>query len=409
VSEIVIRATAPDEWRSASAVVSTALMHAPADDEAWERSQPSWVDSDSLSAWDGDRCVGHVAGYRFRTLVPGGAMLPTSGVTRVGVLPTHRRRGLGRRLLERLLVEARGRGQVLASLRASETPIYPRYGFGLAGEAAEATVDPSAAVPIRGAAGGTMRLLAPDDILSTLPAVYARAATRPGVIDRPEWMWQRYVENAVKRGGEAEYVAVHSTVDGVDDGFVHYGVKWKEERYVVPQGEGEVYDLWGADPAVELALWDYICHVDLVRAWHAEERPVDEVVQLAVHDRRAYRLRYRWDEQWLRVLDVDAALTARSYGDAVGSVRLGVDDHLLPENRGTWEISPAGAKRTADAVADDADIAATVTELAAAYLGGTSWTALGAAARIDVPNASALAVADSLFAVPWAPFCCSGF
>ena len=58
--------------------------------------------------------------------MPGGATLPTSGVTRVGVLPTHRRRGLARRLMERLLTEAHARGQVLASLRASETAIYPR-------------------------------------------------------------------------------------------------------------------------------------------------------------------------------------------------------------------------------------------------------------------------------------------
>ena len=35
MSEIVIRPTAPEEWRRASAVVSVALMRAPMDDEAW--------------------------------------------------------------------------------------------------------------------------------------------------------------------------------------------------------------------------------------------------------------------------------------------------------------------------------------------------------------------------------------
>ena len=82
---IEIRKTAPEEYRAASATVSTALLHAPTSDDDWGKPfvQPSWDESDSLAAWEGDRCVGHVAGFRFDTLVPGGAWLPTSGVTRV--------------------------------------------------------------------------------------------------------------------------------------------------------------------------------------------------------------------------------------------------------------------------------------------------------------------------------------
>ena len=204
---------------------------------------------------------------------------------------------------------------------------------------------------------------------------------------------------------------MHTSTDGVDDGFVHYSVKWKEERYLVPQGEGEVYDLWGTDPGVELALWDYLCNVDLVREWYAEERPVDDVVQFAVNDRRAHRIRSTWDEQWLRLLDVDAALGARTYADADGSFTVDVTDALLAANNGSWEISASGAKRTADGPADHraADLAVTVTDLAAAYLGGTKWTALAGAGRIDVRDNRALALADTLFGVPWAPYCCSGF
>ena len=121
-------------------------------------------------------------------------------------------------------------------------------------------------------------------------------------------MWQRYLEKALELGGDAEFVAVHTSADGVDDGFVHYQVKWVEERSTPPRGTGEVYDLWGATPAVELALWDYLCNVDLVDEWYAEERPVDDVIQFAVADTRAYRTKWLVDEQWLRLLDVDAAL-----------------------------------------------------------------------------------------------------
>jgi predicted acetyltransferase len=407
---IEIRKTAPEEFRAASATVGTALLHAPASDEDWDKPfvLPSWEDSDSLSAWDGDRCVGHAAGFRFETLVPGGSWLRTNGVTRVGVLSTHRRQGLLRQMITRLLEEAAERGQVLASLRASETAIYQRFGFGLAGEQAECRIVPSKVLPIRGTATGSFRLLRHDEIIDTVKPIYERAAARPGVITRPDWMWQRYLQNATKLGGDAEFVVVHASDDGVDDGFVHYSVKWKTANYTVAEGEGEVYDLWGADASVELALWDYLCNIDLVREWYAEERPVDDVIHLAVNDRRGYELRHTWDEQWLRILDVDAALAARSYAEYPAAFTVAVTDDIIEANNGVWEISSAGAKRTSVDAAD-ADIATDIGGISAAYLGGPKWTFLADAARIDVRVPAALTAADALFAVPRAPFCCTGF
>lgn len=407
---IEIRTTAPGEYRAASATLSTALLHAPMSDDDWAKSfvVPSWEGSDSISAWDGERCVGHASGFRFDTLVPGGAWLPTSGVTRVGVLATHRRRGIMRRLVERLLVEAVQRGQVLASLRASEPLIYQRFGFGLAGRGVEATVVAKQALPLTGVdAGSSMRLLRHDEILATVPSIYAATTPRPGLLDRPMWMWQRYLEKATELGGDAEFVAVHTSADGVDDGYVHYGVKWKEERGTPPRGTGEVYELWASDATVELALWDYLFHVDLVDEWFAEERPVDDLVQHAVADPRAYRTTMVWDEQWLRLLDVDATLGARRYAEAAGSVSIGVSDTLLAGNRGGWHVSASGAKHLDDD--REVDLTMDVSVLAAAYLGGTSFTALAAAGRIDVHDPGALATADALFVSPVAPFCCSGF
>ena len=407
---IEIRKTAPEEYRAASATVSTALLHAPTSDDDWGKPfvQPSWDESDSLTAWEGDRCVGHVAGFRFDTLVPGGAWLPTSGVTRVGVLGTHRRRGLLRTMITQLLTEAADRGQVLASLRASETPIYQRFGFGLAGEQAECRIVPAKVLPIRGTASGSFRLLRTDEVIDTIKPIYARAATRPGVITRPDWMWQRYLQNAIELGGDAEFVIVHTSDDGVDDGFAHYAVKWKTANFTPAEGEGEIYDLWGTDAPVELALWDYLCNIDLVREWYAEERPVDDAIQMAVHDRRGYEVRHTWDEQWLRLLDVDAALSARTYAEHPATFTVAVSDDILPANNGVWEISSAGAKRTSVDAAD-ADIATDVGGMSAAYMGGPTWTLLADAARLEVRNPAALTTADALFAVPRAPYCCSGF
>lgn len=407
---IEIRATTPDEYRVASAVVSTALLHAPSNDEDWAKPhvQPSWDGSDSLTAWDGDRAIGHVAGFRFETLVPGGAWLPTSGVTRVGVLGSHRRQGLLRRMMVQLLAEAAARGQVLASLRASETRIYQRFGFGLAGECAECTIVPASARPIRGGADGSFRILRPDEIKATIKPIYERSARLPGVLARPDWMWDRYLSNATELGGDAEFVVVHTSTDGVDDGFAHYGVRWKTERGTEPVGDGEVMEVWGSDPSVELALWSYLCDIDLIREWFAEERPVDDLVRFAVADTRSYRTKWIWDEQWLRVLDVDAALSSRSYAEHGAAFSVAVHDDLLPQNNGVWEISSTGAKRSS-ADAADAELAVDVRVLAAAYLGRVRWSTLADVSEVDVRSPAALAAADALFAVPRAPFCNSGF
>ena len=405
---IEIRATRPEERRATAVVVTMALMQAPLTDEDWDKRLSSWDGAASLSAWDGERCVGHVGAYVFDTTVPGGARLATAGVTRVGVLPTHRRQGLARRMMERLLTEAAESGQALASLRASESILYPRYGFGLAGVAAESVLRSRMAQPITGAAPGSMRVLHHDEVLDVVRPLYDRIAARPGAITRPDWLWTRYFEKAIELGGDAEFVAVHSDPDGTDDGYVHYSVKWREERGGLPQGEGEYYDLFGADDAVELALVDYLCNVDLVREWYAEERPIDDPAQLGVADWRAYQVKGRWDEQWLRLLDVDAALAARTYDDVGGAVTIAVTDTLLATNNGVWQVSASGAERTG-VEADDAALAVDVRDLAAVYLGGTRWSQLAAVGRVGVADPAAVAIADRLFVSARAPFCCSGF
>jgi len=408
---IEIRTTRPDEYRTASGTVATALLFAPPDDETWEKQGPSWEGTDSLSAWEDGRCVGHAGAYPVDTVVPGGRRIATAAVSRVGVLPTHRRQGLASRLLRQVLTDAVGRGQALASLRASEAVIYGRFGFGIAGRASEITLDAVAARPVRAAAGGTVRLVAPDEILEVVRPLYDRFATRPGAISRTDGMWRRYFEDATKAGGDAHFVAVHTDDDGADDGFVHYSIKWREQPFTLAgAGDGDVFDLFGATPAAELALWAYLCDLDLIHQWHAEERPIDDLVQLAVRDSRAYHARVGgWDEQWMRILDVETALQARSYGDARSSVTIAVDDDLFAGNTGVWSIDAAGAERATGLAGDDADLACDIATLSAAYLGGTRWTSLAAVDRVDVRAEPALARADALFGVPLAPFCGSFF
>ncbi len=397
---IEIRPTTPDEYRAAATAFVIPLMEAPPNDEAWERSLPTWDIMPSYSAWDAEHCVGHAGQFLVDTTVPGGARLPTGAVTRVGVLPTYRRRGIASGLMQALLDDAVERDLALLSLRASETVIYGRYGYGVAGDFCEAAIDARRAAPLRRVqTTGSIRLLQPAELLDVVPALYERVAhRRPGIITRPSAWWPRTLREAIEQT-KASFVAVHVDVDGEPDGFVHYETRWNDEAFAESSGEGKIHDLFGADDAVELALWQFLFELDLVRRWTTSQRPVDDVVRLACHDRRAYRQTSIGDEQWLRVIDVDRALGARAYNPASGSVTISVDDPVLTRNCGTWRIGSGGVERIDDA----ADLSVAIETLSAAYLGGPSWAALAATGAVEVLNPDAIALADTLFASRPAP------
>lgn len=400
---IDVRVTTPDEWRTACDTMRAALLTGPVGDDDWAKAGPGWEDHLSFTAWDGDRCVGHAGAFRFDTVVPGGARLATAGVTRVGVLPTATRQGLLSRMMRQLLVAARDEGRVLASLRASEAVIYRRFGFGIAADGVTVNVDSRRARPLPNVAHGSVRLLARDEILDVVPALYDRVATRPGVISRPIFLWKRYLEDALE-GDKASFVVVHTSVDGVDDGFAHYTVAWTEGAHGESHGKGEVHDLWAASPQVELALWDHLLGIDLVRTYLVEERPLDDVLRVAVHDPRSYQTTHRYDEQWVRLLDVGQALSARTYapGDAL---RLAVHDPLFEDNSATYEISPDGEVVRGSGAAD---LTCEIDALGAAYLGTTPWYDLASAGRVTA-SAAAIELADRRFATRPQAFCGSFF
>jgi predicted acetyltransferase len=303
-----------------------------------------------------------------------------------------------------MIVDAIAHEAVLMSLRASEAVIYGRYGFGVAGEYTEAAIETDRARPLSGgASGGGVRLLRPDEIHDTVRPIYERAAhRRPGIVSRPESWWERYLRDAVT-GTKSSYVVVHVDGHGTPDGYAHYDVAWNEDGS--SGGKGEVHDIFGTSDAVELALWIYLVDIDLVRTWKADERPLDDALRAAVADRRAYSTKSVDDEQWIRIVDVGAALAARTYNDANGSVSIAVTDRQVAGNNGVWAVDASGAQRTHD----EGDLLADISVLSAAYLGGTGWHTLAAAGAVDVRNEKAIAIADNLFASRPLPFSGSFF
>ncbi len=405
--EIEIRPTRSDEFRTACDTMSRALLLSPPDDDQWAKSLPAWESSISYSAWDGDDCVGHAANLHVETTVPGGAALATGAVTWVGVLTTHARRGVGSGLMRALTDDAAERGWPLMSLRASEATIYRRYGFGVAGDFAAVEVEARRARPVRGAAAGAMRLLTTDEIPTVVDGVYRRClGRRPGLITRPgPWVEGHF--RAVGESKENALVAVHLDDRGEPDGYVYYTTSWAES--LEQGGKGKIHDVFAVSDDVELALWRYLLTIDLVETWQSSGRPIDDLIIEAVADRRAYRVASIMDEQWLRLVDVDAALQARTYSPCLGDgIVVAVVDPMIAGNNGRWHVDGSGARRTDQ----PADLVADIDALSALYLGGMSWQTEAAVGRVrpgpsidDDLQRVVLGNADRLFAVKPLPFC----
>ena len=112
--------------------------------------------------------------------------------------------------------------------------------------------------------------------------------------------------------------------------------------------------------------------------------PVDNPLPWLLADRRAAKVTAVHDETWLRIVDVQKALTARRYTDG-GAVTVAIQDSLLTHNSAGFAVSGDGAEPTDRRP----QLHVGIEGLGAALLGGTSWRTLAAAglARADDPGA----------------------
>ena len=106
------------------------------------------------------------------------------------------------------------------------------------------------------------------------------------------------------------------------------------------------------------------------------------------------------DGVWVRLIDVRAALLARSFRPQ-GSVVIEVADEFCPWNAGRWRIGSAGVERTDEAPALRCDASV----LGSVYLGGFTWTQLARGLRVQELIRGAIVHADSIFQVTSAPWC----
>lgn len=387
----------PDEHRAAHALFAGSIHQDAADDADWETTtRHSYDPGRTLGVAEDGVLVGTAMSFPTRTAVPGGAAPATAAVTRVGVRADRTRRGLLTAMMRALLDDAAARGEPLASLRASEARIYGRFGYGVATRGREVAVRADGAgwrEPVTGA----VRMVVGEEIVPALTAVHGRIALdRTGGIVRPAPWWQSTVGRRI--GKHRHTIAVvHTGPDGVDDGFA-----------LAAPGDGDpfaartmrVSDLHATGVDATAALWRFLLGLDLVGRVEGWLRPPDEPLELLLADPRDVTVTGVEDETWLRLVDVPAALAARSWG-AGPAVRLGVRDRMFPGNDGVYRIGDGAVERVAAPPELECDVAA----LAMAYLGDRAPSLLAATGWWRVHDAAAVARADALFATGTVPWC----
>ncbi len=362
-----------------------------------------------LAAFDGSRLVGTAASFASDLTLPGTTTAPVGAVTLVGVLPTHRRRGLLRRMMDHQLSDLRDRGEPLAALTASEGGIYRRFGYGPATTSAWHTIR-RRGCRLRSVPGpAEFRILLPPDAADVLGPLYDRARrAQPGDLRRPAEWWELHLRPAEAADNKGRFVAVRRGPDG-DDAYSVYRVATDWDRGIA-RNHLIVESLIGLTPGSRAGMVDYLFGLDLVETVTFENRPVADDLRWLLEDVRQLETGYTRDWLWVRPIDVPAALGARRYriADHLG---IAVTDPRCPWNSGRWwvEGGPDGASCSAAGPGQPIGLALGPAELGSVLLGGVTCSALVRAGLIEELRPGAAARADVFFGTDEAPYCSTAF
>ena len=339
--------------------------------------------------------VGTVASWESELSVPGGRGIPVSAISAVTVAPTHHRRGIARAMLEGELRAAASVGLPAAVLTVSESTLYGRYGFAPAAAAASWRLEPRRAGWVGPEVTGRVDFIERERFRELAPALHdsVRLAT-PGEIEMPSGHWDRLARTRPDAEKPGSLRAVQwADSAGLVGGLALYSVAENPDDYT--KSKVAISYLLTASDEAYAALWRFFLTLDLIGEVTASELSTDESLLWMIADPRAATVTVT-DHQYVRVIDVPAALEARRYG-APGVLALDIHDPIgLSTGRFVLEVDDEGVGRVRTwedelAPAGAVTLALGITELSALYLGGVSAVTLARAGRIGSTDAAAAA------------------
>ena len=350
----------------------------------------------TVCAFDGDDIVGTTLWEPYELTVPGGKS-DFFGVTGVTVAQTHTRRGILREMMRRLLIDGRDAGYPIAGLWASESNIYGRFGYGIAGETVFAKIDvrdarfrgmPKVKGKIRFADVATMEKVA--------PVVWNRTAERTiGMMLRSQadWDWIYDRRRIPGFGKRRAFCVVYR--EGTEPlGYAAYRVEHKMEA-MHSYNTVRVIELIAATTAAEAALWRFLLNIDLAGEV-VHHHPKKSKLLWLLDDPRKLSLE-PYDSLWVRILDPIKALTGRTYS-ASGEVVMKLEDEFCPWTQGTYLLSvDSHGRATCEKTDRTPDVTLPVASLAAIYMGSFYLADLQRAGRVEEHRPGAVAKIDTMF------------
>ena len=369
-------------------------------DDTWPRAE---LDR-TVAAFVDDEIVATGRNFSLEMTMPGGTVVPTGAVSWISTRPTHRRRGLLRRIMEHLVLDSRARGESMSILTASEGGIYERFGYGVATRKASIAVSRSATTFRDPAPEGRVRIVEPTAAAEIArPLFDCVRRSRVGAVSRPdawwndewastEWIYPRQRFDVVyEEHGRVEGYALYAISGGWSDGFT--------EKYVA------VRDVIASSPRAEHALWYFLFNIDQTVEMRCWNTPVDSELGWLLTDPRECRTVSLRDWTWIRPIDASAVLASRSYGthdELVVDVR---DRWLgLEETAGTFRVRSGTDGVTCVRTDRTADLELDADALGSIILGGVAPSTLARARRIAARDVDALTRADAMFRAEREPF-----
>jgi predicted acetyltransferase len=403
---IEYRQFAPAEHRRFAATIDRGFGgHYEPDHDTYQLDLKTFTPEMSMGAFDGDDIVGTSGAIAFESAVPGGAIIKNAGVTGVTVATTHRRQGILTNIMKRLLKQEREKGQPVASLWASESIIYGRFGYGMSIQHENILIDTrKAAIKHMPEVSGKIRFVNQNEARKVFPEAWeASVNSHSGIPRRDDRSWDRmFMETGSNDGWSKPWLIVYEE-NGKTLGFAKYMLK---ELHVF--GE-QVHGLVNADmvmhsnPSSHAALWNHLLNIDLYDTVSNWRFPVDDGLPWMLADQRQLE-RKPYDGVWYRMLDTTAALSTRTYM-AEDSLVLEVEDSYIPEWGGRFELTGGPDGATCVPTTRAADITIPTASLSTIYLGGAKLADLERAGRAEENVGGSIARADAMFASERAPWC----
>ena len=349
--------------------------------------------------------IATASGWATELTVPGARTAPAWAISSITVAPTHRRRTIARHLIESELRQAQALGVPVAILTVTEATIYTRFGFAPSARIASWKIDTTRARWNGPTASGRVHIVPIENVRDNggHELLERLRLSLPGQIQFDGMLWNRLFGIPGTPEAKDIRVARYDDEAGQLQGFAVYRVTRADHL----DASAELDYLLAATDDAYSALWRYLLELDLVRSLTAEMRVIEEPVYWQVTDPRAVVKTSESDHLWMRILDVKAALEARTYSSPAGII-LEVDDALgFAAGRYLLDIAADGTASVsvhAGPLGDFDGLALGVAELGAIYLGGTSVSTLVRAGRIRELRPGAAQAADASFrsaVTPW--------